>query len=73
MQITVESIRLSDDEKFPKIKVRVVLYDETSEFHNSAEVEVFIDNQNATLSEIKDKAIQSAIGFLKSAISSRSL
>jgi hypothetical protein len=72
MQITVRSIKPCDDNNLPKMRAVVDFYDDEAEFHNSAEVEVFVDKRDATLSELKEEAILIAIDFLKSAIAVRS-
>jgi hypothetical protein len=72
MQVTVKSIKPCDyDVPFPKMEAVVSFYDETAECHNLATVDVFIDKRDATLSELKEDAIQTAIDFLKAALESR--
>ena len=74
MQISVRSIKPCDyheNPDFPKMEVVIDIYDDAAEFHNSAEVIVFIDKQDAHISELKGKAILTAIDFLKTAISSQ--
>jgi hypothetical protein len=72
MRITVRSIKPCDDHDFPKMEAVIDIWEGKEEYNNSAVIEVFINKRDAPLSELKDEAIQTAIDFLKSAISSRS-
>jgi len=75
MQIIVHSIKPCDHPdipKFTKMEAVVNFYDDQSEYHNSATVEIFIEKRDILLSELKKDAIQAAIDFLKLAISSHS-
>ena len=73
MQITVKSIEPElENSKFPKMYANVSIYDEKSEFHNSAEVHVFINKRDVPISELAKDATLEAIAFLKIALSSHS-
>lgn len=73
MQITLTSISPQlEDSEFPKMYANIQIYDEKSEFHNSAEIHVFIDKKDIPISELSKIAVQEAIDFLKIAISSHS-
>ncbi len=73
MEITVRTIRPCDyshNPDFPMMEAVVVFYDEKAEYHQSAEVLLFIEKKDYPLSQLKEVAIQKARDFLKLALSS---
>ena len=75
MQISVTSIKPCDhhfNPDFPKMEAVINFYDDKTEYHDSAEINVFIDKRDYTISELKKEAIQKAYDFLKIALSSQS-
>ena len=70
MQVTVKKICPYDDCNGSKMLAVVGFYDEEAEFHNSAKVEIFIEKHDAHLSDLKKEAVQTALDFLRQALSS---
>jgi len=76
MQISVTGIKPCDydhNPDFSKMEVQISIYDEKAEFHNSANITVFIDKRDANLSELKKDGIKTAIDFLQQALSSETI
>lgn len=72
MEIKVKSIDPYDQLDHPKMRAVVSFYDETAEFHNSAEVKVFIEKRDVPMSVLKQESIRNAKDFLKLVLSDHS-
>jgi hypothetical protein len=65
MKITVPKIRTNEEEDFPFIEALVYFWDDEASPHFGAEVTVFLDKADITISELKNQAIRKALDFLR--------